>query len=146
MRVVIVSEAAFLTDGELTALTQYVEAGGALYISGTTDPRLAGRLLGLVPEGFTAEHHLLSPTQTGQPYFGEQYTADYPLCFQRKQALVQNPDGHEVLAMLTLPYTLPGTTAALPPSTATPRDLYPAARDDPGPVRKGTGDLVRRQL
>lgn len=110
-RVVIVSEAAFLSEEEVETFARYVEEGGALYISGSTDFRLAKRLLGLEFVGWTDENiTYFSPTAAGQPYFGGQYTADYPLCYQGVMARVRNPQGHPVLATVTLPYTLPSDT------------------------------------
>lgn len=126
----VLTNAAILREDEMDMIAQYVENGGNLYVSGTTDPRLAKRLLGLEYIGYTKENNTyIAPTKYGQPAFGEEYSAKYPLNFSGKQMLVDNPNNHQVLANITLPYTDPSDTTTFssihsnPPGIATE---YPA--------------------
>ncbi len=110
-KLVLVTDAPQLRSEELKVLEQYVLEGGNLYISGTTDPRLSEKLLGLKFQGFTQERiTYVAPTKAGEPYFCE-YNAKYPLSYDGHQFLVENPEGHQVLAKLTIPYTDPNNNA-----------------------------------
>ena len=107
-KVIIISEAKFMSDKKIKAFLDYVKKGGCLYISGNTDHRLAKELLGIDMQGFTDESiTFISPTPEGQSFFGEMYSSDYPVCYNSKQILAQNNNGAEVLATITLPYTNP---------------------------------------
>ncbi len=111
-KLVIVSEACFLREEELDALVSYVENGGALYASGTTDPRLAMRLLGARRMGFTKERiTYIAPEPEAQACFGRMFTPQYPLAYQGHQALYEGGHGAQTLATITLPYTDPADTA-----------------------------------
>ena len=111
-RAVAVCEAPLLSDEEISDLARYVEGGGRLYISGATNPKLAGALLGLTCEGLTEENvTYISPTEKGAGVFGDRYTADIPLTYSGRQVLAKNPAGHDVLATITLPYTNPDDTS-----------------------------------
>ncbi|MDW7657982.1 MAG: hypothetical protein SCM11_12505 [Bacillota bacterium] len=107
-KLAILTDAALLRPEEIDTLTDFVAAGGSLYLSGTTDARLAERLLGIRRIGLTQETSTyLAPTNAGQISFGEEYSARYPVSAPGKQVLVTNPLGHSVLATVTLPYTDP---------------------------------------
>ncbi len=110
-KIAFLTNATSLRESEMDILCRYVEQGGNLYLSGTTDPHLAKRLLGLNFLGYTRETQTyLSPTEAGTDVFGEEYSAQYPLAFPGKQMLMENPDAHPVLATITLPYTDPADT------------------------------------
>lgn len=107
-KVAILSEAAFLTEEQIDRLCAFVEAGGALYASGSTSPALMERLLGMEFKGYTDEEiTYVAPTDAGRRLFGGQYSADYPLAFQGPQTVMDVPDEHTVLATVMLPYTNP---------------------------------------
>ena len=106
-KVVILCEAAFLSEAELDRLEAYVRGGGCLYASGSTCPELLQRLLGLELTGRTdARITYIAPTPQGQGLFGE-FTADNPLAYQGPQWIAGNPMGHPALATVMLPYTNP---------------------------------------
>lgn len=107
-KVVVVSEAAFLSDEEIDNFADYVKRGGSLYISGSTESRLAKKLLGLELLGYTEENiTYIAPTNEGQSLFGEMYTNEHPLAYKDVQMKVANTLGKKVLATITLPYTNP---------------------------------------
>ncbi|MDF2921324.1 MAG: hypothetical protein K0R57_238 [Paenibacillaceae bacterium] len=129
-KLAVLTDATILNDNEIDQLVDYVSNGGSLYVSGTTDYRLAGRLLGLAYNGYTAEANTyLAPTGLGETCFGDEYSRKYPLNYAGPQMMVENPQGHPVLATITLPYTNPADTAKFasihsnPPGIATE---YPA--------------------
>ena len=129
-KAVAVCEAASLSDDEISDLIAYVKNGGGLYISGATNPKLAQALLGLRFEGLTEERATyIAPTTKGAALFGDRYTKDIPLSFTGKQIKVNNPDGHDVLATITLPITNPGDTAVFASIHSNPPGIkteYPA--------------------
>lgn len=106
-KVVILCEAAFLSDAEIDHIEQYVRAGECLYASGNTSPELMRRLLGLEITGRTEERiTYIAPTLQGQGLFRE-FAEDRPLAYKAPQVIARNPMGHQVLATVTLPYTNP---------------------------------------
>lgn len=108
-KAILVSEAAFLSDGEIDFFSDYVVRGGCLYIGGNTRPELARRLLGLEFIGYTDEDFTyLAPTAEGREMFGDAYSPDYPLACREGLMKVSNPLQQQVLATVTLPYTNPG--------------------------------------
>lgn len=124
-QLVIVTHASGLTHDEMETLVRYVEQGGNLYISGTTNPILAHRLLGLELKDYTGEAiTFVSPTDQGQPYFGDMYSPQYPLTYRAKQMRVSNPHGKTVLATLTLPYTNPDDTSVFASIHSNPPGIY----------------------
>ena len=107
-KAVIISESPLLSDDEIEFISQYVKEGGSLYISGDTNAKLAEKLLGIKHVGYTEEDiTYISPTNDGQDFFGEVYSADYPVTYMGKQVIAENPLGKKVLATITLPYTNP---------------------------------------
>ncbi len=107
-RLTIISDAPQLRETERAALINFVQTGGALYLSGSTDPKLVEVLLGLKFIGFTPETvTYLAPTEEGQSCFGELYSPKYPMAFQGCQAIMDNPLEQTVLATTVLPYTIP---------------------------------------
>lgn len=110
-KIAFLTNASSLRESEMDRLCCFVEQGGNLYLSGTTDPQLVKRLLGLNFLGYTKETQTyLAPTEAGAGVFGEEYSTRYPLAFPGKQMLVENPNAHPVLATITLPYTDPADT------------------------------------
>ena len=59
-KIAFLTNATSLRESEMDILCRYVEQGGNLYLSGTTDPHLAKRLLGLNFLGYTRENPNLS--------------------------------------------------------------------------------------
>jgi hypothetical protein len=129
-KAVAVCEAASLSEEEIADLAAYVKDGGGLYISGTTNPRLAQLLLGLEVEGLTEERATyIAPTEKGAAIFGDRYSPDIPLSYTGKQIKVKNPAGHDVLATITLPATVPDDTAKFASIHSNPPGIkteYPA--------------------
>jgi hypothetical protein len=111
-KAIAICEATLLSCEEIKDITAYVKNGGGLYISGSTNPKLAAELLGLEFEGFTNETETyIAPTAKGQNIFGERYSADIPLSYRGKQVKTRNPKCYDVLATITLPRTNPADTS-----------------------------------
>lgn len=107
-KVVILSDAPFLSKEEIETFKSYVKSGGAMFISGDTNKELIKELLGLEFAGYTKEKiTYIAPTAQGQAYFGEMYSENHPIAYNGKQMLVKNPENKTVLATITLPYTDP---------------------------------------
>lgn len=88
-------------------LISYVKGGGALYLSGGSDPNLVEALLGGRLTGFTAESRVyLAPA--AMPELPGGFTEKYPFPFDGHAAVLEGVADADVLAKLTLPYTMPG--------------------------------------
>ncbi len=102
-----------LTDFErhdFDRIEQYVRDGGSVYMSGATSRELLSRLVGATLHGHTEEENVyLAPTAAGMEYF-EDFNPKYPLPFTGLSPIVTNDAGAEVLATLTLPYTVPNNS------------------------------------
>ncbi|HBP37872.1 MAG TPA: hypothetical protein DD640_03870 [Clostridiales bacterium] len=141
-KVVIVTDAPFLSAEEIDNFAQYVSGGGSLYMGGDTCPALAQRLLGLDVYGNTTEKiTYIAPTAEGQPYFENMFSRDYPIHFNGSQLLARNPAGHTVLATITLPYTDPADPARFASIHSNPPGIK---TDDPSLVfgRYGKGRVL----
>lgn len=106
----ILSDPAFLTSSEEDAIKSHVNQGGCLYLGGTTPPRLAMELLGLEVTGRTTEKiTYIRPTEEGQPFFTDMYSADYPMTIFDRQMIAKAVPGRgqTILGRTTLPYTDP---------------------------------------
>lgn len=107
-RLVLITDAPLLRDTTIKKLMHFVEQGGALYLSGMTDPKLIHSLLGLEFLGYTEETQTyIAPAPEGLSFFGEEYSARYPISYPGRQVMVKNPQNHAVLATTVLPYTKP---------------------------------------
>ncbi|MGL4738515.1 MAG: family 10 glycosylhydrolase, partial [Cellulosilyticaceae bacterium] len=95
-----------IRDEEMAAIEQYVMNGGNLYISGHIGhPRLL-ELLEARHEGMTAHNvTYMRPTVSGQSFFLE-FDEALPMAVQSAQQLMHFEGDHEVLAHITLPYTM----------------------------------------
>lgn len=110
-KVAFLTDAAILQEEQIEELVRWVDQGGCLYLSGTTDPRLSRKLLNLQVCGYTKTvNTYMAPTGAGEEIFGAEYSARYPLACKRQQVLVKNPDNHTVLAYMALPLTDPSDT------------------------------------
>jgi len=125
-KLALLTDAPRLRPEQIDQLERFVADGGSLYLSGTTDERLVERLLGLRRVGLSRETSTyIAPTEDGQAFFAPEYSTRYPLSFEGRQVLVENPRQHQVLATVTLPYTDPAdqtTFASIhsnPPGCAT---------------------------
>ena len=93
------------TEAEQDRLFRYAEGGGTLVITGGEEPALLHRF-GIEVLGMT-EHTraYLAPLPEDPDLFGW-FTAGYPMPFSYRLPRVQ-ADGAQILASITLPYTLP---------------------------------------
>lgn len=92
---------------EIPQLIEYVKNGGALYLSSVSDKELLKEFFGGEITGLTKETKTyLRPTAAGEEYF-EEFEEEYPMSVNYALPLIETDDKAEVLARLTLPYTLP---------------------------------------
>ncbi len=86
-------------------LVQYVENGGSLYISGTSDPELLKTFFGAKVVARTEETVVyIAPKEKALSVF-DGYSAKYPLHFDGTAPVVEGIDPATVLATVTLPHT-----------------------------------------
>jgi hypothetical protein len=115
-RAIILPNVVMISEREAEAFRRYVAGGGNLYVSrntskissdgvGQKDFMLAD-VLGISYEGETAEKvTFAAPTGRGKPLFGD-FNASYPVSLMYPMNKVRAHEGCEVLATITLPYTL----------------------------------------
>ena len=104
----VISEVVNIRDEEMEKIESFVRGGGSIYLSGHLGhPRLC-ELLGIRHLGQT-EHDMtyLSYTEAGKPLF-EGFSAQSPMAVQGRQERFEVLGDAEVLATLTLPYTMTG--------------------------------------
>lgn len=108
-KLLIISNVVNIRDEEMDAIERYVLSGGNLYISGHIGhPRLL-ELLEAVGEGRT-EHDVtyMCPTEIGRKFFKEFYV-HLPMAVQSSQEILSFKGEYELLATITLPYTMTNT-------------------------------------
>lgn len=104
----IISEVVNIRDEEMEQIEKFVMNGGNIYLSGHLGhPRLL-ELLEIKHHGQT-EHNVtyMSCTPAGQTIFKE-FSHQNPMAVQDKQELIEVVGDAEVLATITLPYTMTG--------------------------------------
>jgi hypothetical protein len=98
-----------LNEKEESALLNFVENGGSLYISGANLGDFIKRLTGLHVAGITKENATyISPAAGGAKYFKD-LNLGSPLMVESPQVLMEGDElkDNEVIATITLPYTDP---------------------------------------
>lgn len=106
LSVLILPDVPYMAENEVKAVKNYVSNGGSLYISGHSAPNLVEEIFGVTYEGFTAEKiTYMSPTLDGMNLMPE-FTKEYPLTVTSSQAILSGAGKGEVLATMTLPYTI----------------------------------------
>ncbi len=111
-RVLVLPDVPFMDAREVAEVSAFVKGGGALYLSGRSAPSLveevfAGHLEGRTEETIT----YMAPTAAGQEMLPG-FTSDYPMALAMKQALLAGASRGEMLATITLPYTVPRSGGA----------------------------------
>lgn len=151
-KIVFISETAKFRDEQLETIVRWVEKGGSIYLSGSADPRLAEKLLGIHVYGATKESQTyLAPTEAGKEIFGEEYSEKYPLSYDRRQILAENPENHTVLAKVSLPYTFSGYSGKFasihsnPPGEVTEYPAMISGRYGKGRVLWSSASVERNQ-
>lgn len=107
--VLVISDVFTIRDDEMEAIERYVVSGGNLYISGHLGhPRLYELLevrdIGMTEHDFT----YMSPTEKGMSLFGR-FSRQSPLTVNDRQHVIEPVGRCDILATITLPYTLPDT-------------------------------------
>lgn len=106
-RAVLVLDDPFVPEQTQQLLERYAENGGSVLLSGHSAPQLVEKLFGVRQLGYTRSTvTYLSPTDTCEytkPYF----TDKYPLVMFEPAMQLEGGRAEDVLAYLTLPYTLP---------------------------------------
>jgi hypothetical protein len=103
----ILSNPTNLPESTVDALIDYVKSGGTLYFSNADETRLLSTLLNAKNIGYTeSTRTYVAPKNEYESSFGG-YNEKYPLPFDCKLPLIEGVAGDEVLAHISLPYTLP---------------------------------------
>lgn len=109
--VLVLSHVACIRDDEMDAIEAYLKQGGNLYISGPIGNKRLQDILGVSVCGVT-EHDFtyMSPTQEGRALF-EGFEKKIPLTIDMQQVEIEVTDDTnlQILATMTLPYTLTNT-------------------------------------
>ena len=95
-----------MEDKDNDRITEYVRAGGTLYLSGCGNAALVERLTGNRFVKMTEENNVYLAPKPGFEALFDGFNADYPLPFEEHAPIVE-PRMAEVLATLSLPYTKP---------------------------------------
>ncbi len=106
--VLIIPDMAYISDKDMDNIEKYVMNGGNIYISGNLGNKRLEKLLEVQIEGQTQQNvTYLNPTPVGMKYF-EGFTRQSPLAVESKQWMFVVKGECEILATMTLPYTLTG--------------------------------------
>ena len=129
-----------ILDEEMEDLLGFVNRGGNLYVSGPVGHRKLAELLGMEFDGVAAgmqteeSFTYLEPTEAGKEFFTD-FDSLSPLSVPMNQYLVRpTDDASEVLATLTLPYTVPNTPE------------FSAIHSNPPGIRTNRPAVLRRKV
>jgi Hypothetical glycosyl hydrolase 6 len=107
LSVLVLPDVPMMGTGQMQAVADYVKEGGRLYLSGHSAWDLVEKFFGSRPVGFTQEKiTYVAPTELGEPLLPG-FTRDYPMALHCRQVLLSGTVRGEVLATVTLPYTVP---------------------------------------
>lgn len=104
--VLVICNVVSIRDDEMDAIERYVKDGGNFYISGHLGhPRLL-ELLEAENRGMT-EHNVtyMNPTESGKRFFTD-FNTKCPMAVQSQQEILKLHGDYELLATITLPYTM----------------------------------------
>jgi hypothetical protein len=107
-KLLVISNVANIRDEEMAEIEQFLNNGGNLYVSGYPGhPRLL-ELLEAQYEGRT-EHNVtyMRPTESGKRFFTD-FDDVSPMAVQNRMELLKFTGNYELLATITLPYTMTG--------------------------------------
>lgn len=107
LRVLVLPDVPLMEDREIEAVRDFVRNGGSLYLSGHTAPKLVEELFNVTFEGFTEEANTYIAPTVGGADIMHGFTKEYPMTLFVKQAKLSGPGRGELLATITLPYTIP---------------------------------------
>ncbi len=125
-KVVVISDDPGMKKREIDAVRKYVKDGGSLYLSGHSAPEFVEEIFGVKWEGVTEENFTyLAPTKENGIMLGE-FTRKYPLPMSEQATRVSGKPEGEILATLTLPWSIPT------PQLVAPMEYYgrPIIKDD----------------
>ena len=103
--VLVVSDAAAMSQKEEEVLEQYAKNGGKLYLSGRSAPGLVQRAFGVQYAGRTKSHiAYVAPTRVQSP-LSDYFSTAYPMAILENVELYEGVPRGETLGTVTLPYT-----------------------------------------
>ena len=108
-KVLVIDDVVNILDSEMDEIEKYVEKGGNLYVSGHVGHERLLKLLEAKDLEMT-RHNVtyMSPTDDGEAIF-EGFDSNAPLNIQTNMEQLEFSGEYQVLATLTLPYTMTGT-------------------------------------
>lgn len=109
-KMLILSDAPNVSQANLESLREYVRAGGTVYLSGHSALPLVEEVFGGRIAGRTDETIVyMAPTEAGKELL-EDFTPKYPMTVYDSAFLLEGAKRGNVLATLTLPYSLQAST------------------------------------
>ena len=106
-KTVIISDAPRLSDDEMQTIENYILQGGNVYFSGISAQPLVEKIFGFTYSGYTKSNvTYLSPTKSGADLMPD-FTKKFPMTIQQAQIQADGMSNGEILATITLPYTVP---------------------------------------
>ena len=113
-KVVVISDDPGMKGREINAVREYVQNGGALYLSGHSAPELVEEIFQVKWEGPTQETYTyLAPAGASDIMQGE-FTREHPLPMPERAMRVSGTPRGTVLAHLTLPWSIPTPKLVFP--------------------------------
>lgn len=107
-KVLVLADVPGMTEAQISAVKEYLESGGNIYMSGHTAPVLLQEVFGAKWEGYTDEKITYMAPVDGSDVMQGLFTRKHPLIQFEKAVKISGVRKGEVLATLTLPYTRPG--------------------------------------
>jgi len=106
-KILVLSDVPNMQAPEIEKVAAYVKKGGRLYLSGHSAPALVEDVFNVKFAGFTEQTVTYLAPVDGRDVMRGHFSAKYPLgMFEKAAKLDGDPQG-EVLATITLPYTIP---------------------------------------
>ncbi|MFP3155995.1 alpha-L-fucosidase [Lachnospiraceae bacterium ZAX-1] len=108
-RLLIISNVLNIRDEEMNDIENFVQNGGNLYVSGHLGNKRLAELLEAECCGMT-EYNVayMNPTDSGKRFFSD-FNEKSPMAVQSRQEILKLRGEYELLAAITLPYTMTGT-------------------------------------
>jgi len=113
VKVLIASDSPAITPENMADFKQYVADGGVLYLSGHSALPFVEEVFDCKIQEKTEEEIVYMTPVDDENGFFEYYTKKYPMTVYNNAFLMKNPKKGKVLATLTLPYSLQGSTFLL---------------------------------
>lgn len=111
VKVLVLSDVPNMSAKEIECVDEFVLRGGKAYISGHSCWPLVEKVFGVSCQGYSDEDVIyFTPTEGIENVMTGEFTGDYPMTLFEKAVLAEGTPRGQMLATLTLPYTIPNPT------------------------------------